>query len=110
MVNFFFQPSTVLKSPLLNADKTSSLSASGKDIQVLSYDRELLTPDDEGIVLNILTNPTTSQSTLQPFTIGSNMEEVFVDLNYISNPFSKLHPSSKTFAEQTFLNDSALTK
>lgn len=102
ITNAFFQtaPTTVVTftTPFASADGVQ------KDIQLTSYDRELLTTDDEVILLDLLSNPAPVTSTLQPFGFtASSMGSTTLELK--TAPSTMFYPSTKPFAEQSLLQE-----
>lgn len=106
LTNFFFQPiSTVLHS---RSYTTSDERTSNKDVQLTSYDRELLTSDDESILLDLLLNPTTTAAALRPFSILNASTLYTSPLERKTTSGTMFYPSTKVFTEQPLLSEASL--
>jgi hypothetical protein len=104
----FFQPITTASStPSL---ESAPVGGSQKDIQLTSYERELLTSDDESILLDLLTTPTTTTVTLRPFTFGTGVTVGDTPLEFKTTPTPMFHPSNKTFTEQPLLKETVFLR
>ena len=103
LTNFFFQPiSTRLHSCSYT---TLDERASSKDVQLTSYDRELLTIDDELILLDLLLNPTTTAATLRPYSILNASNLLTTPLERKTTRGTMFYPSTKLFTEQPLLSE-----